>query len=46
MMREVVSKDDLKAVLTVHGYADFLVQILKMENLLIDDYLKMLTTFS
>lgn len=46
MMREVGSREELRALLIVHGYADFLVQVLRMASLPLTDYLRTMAVLS
>jgi hypothetical protein len=46
MMRGIVTKSEVKPMLALHGYADFLVQLMRMQNLPIDEYLRILNTVS
>lgn len=45
-MREVNIRAEVKGLLAIHGYADFLVEVLRMSNLPLDEYLKILNTLT
>lgn len=45
-MRELSLKLEFRGLLAIHGYADFLVESLRMGNLPLDEYMKIINTLS